>query len=105
MKQFSVVFGFRHKVVEIELGSAMRAVDDTVTIRAGPLQINELSAERERYSMNRRLLYFSRCQAALRSRQSARLTYRVPIIEHQSQMGNSRGGLNVRAIGTSTVTT
>jgi hypothetical protein len=68
----------------------MRAIDDTITVCAAPLPINKLSAERERYSMNRRLLYFSGCaikQAALRSRQGARLTYRAPMIDHQSQMG------------------
>ena len=52
--------------------------------------------------MNRRLPYFSRCainQAGLRSRQSTCLTYRAPIIDHDIKRDNSRGGLNVRAIG------
>jgi hypothetical protein len=29
-------FGFRHTLVEIELGSATEAVDVSITIRAGP---------------------------------------------------------------------
>jgi hypothetical protein len=35
MSSISLVIGFGDKLVEIELGSAIRTVDDTVPIRAG----------------------------------------------------------------------
>jgi hypothetical protein len=47
MNSFSLVIGFGDKLVEIELGPAIRTVDDTVTIRAGSPKINQLSAEGE----------------------------------------------------------
>lgn len=59
MNLFSLVFGFGDKPVEIELGSAMRAVDDAVTMRTGSPKVNKLSAEGEEYSTNRRLLCVS----------------------------------------------